>query len=68
MKNPETVERAYSGIISCRGREIMLNVRILSPPWNRNKNDWMDVNQNWHHPIFFSRRKGHNFRTLGNFY
>ena len=45
MKNPETVERAYSmASYPAEGREIMLNVRIATPPWDRNKNAWMDVN------------------------
>jgi Na+-transporting NADH:ubiquinone oxidoreductase subunit F len=45
MNNPETVERAYSmASFPAEGREIMLNVRIASPPWDRAKNGWMDVN------------------------
>ena len=45
MKNPETVERAYSmASYPAEGREIMLNVRIATPPWDRVKNGWMDVN------------------------
>ena len=45
MKNPETVERAYSmASYPAEGKEIMLNVRIATPPWDRNKNGWMDVN------------------------
>ncbi len=45
MKNTETVERAYSmASYPAEGREIMLNVRIATPPWDRNKNGWMDVN------------------------
>ncbi len=45
MNNPETVERAYSmASFPAEGREVMLNVRIASPPWDRAKNGWMDVN------------------------
>jgi len=45
MKNPELVERAYSmASFPAEGRQIMLNVRIASPPWDRAKNGWMDVN------------------------
>jgi len=45
MKNPELVERAYSmASFPAEGREIMLNVRIATPPWDRAKNGWMDVN------------------------
>ena len=39
MKNDETVERAYSmASYPAEGREIMLNVRIATPPWDRAKN------------------------------
>src|SRR5690606_19768062 len=42
MKNPETVERAYSmASYPAEGREIMLNVRVATPPWDRSKNGWM---------------------------
>ena len=45
MKNPETVERAYSmASFPAEGREIMLNVRGATPPWDRNKNNWADLN------------------------
>src|SRR5690606_38052592 len=38
MKNNETVERAYSmASYPAEGREIMLNVRIATPPWDRAK-------------------------------
>ena len=43
MKNSETVERAYSmASYPAEGREIMLNVRIATPPWDRAKTvGWM---------------------------
>ncbi len=45
MKNTETVERAYSmASYPAEGREIMLNVRIATPPFDREKGGWMDVN------------------------
>ncbi|MEP1095076.1 MAG: NADH:ubiquinone reductase (Na(+)-transporting) subunit F [Cyclobacteriaceae bacterium] len=45
MKNDEPVERAYSmASYPAEGREIMLNVRIATPPFDRAKNGWMDVN------------------------
>ena len=45
MKNSETVERAYSmASYPAEGRDIMLNVRIATPPWDRDKNSWMEVN------------------------
>ncbi len=45
MKNEETVERAYSmASYPAEGRRIMLNVRIATPPFDRAKGGWMDVN------------------------
>jgi Na+-transporting NADH:ubiquinone oxidoreductase subunit F len=45
MKNDEEVTRAYSmASYPAEGRRIMLNVRIATPPWDRSKNKWMDVN------------------------
>jgi len=45
MKNKEVVERAYSmASYPAEGREIMLNVRIATPPFDRAKGDWMSVN------------------------
>ncbi|MBT7528385.1 MAG: 2Fe-2S iron-sulfur cluster binding domain-containing protein, partial [Flavobacteriaceae bacterium] len=45
MKNDEDVVRAYSmASYPAEGKEIMLNVRIATPPWDRSKNGWMDVN------------------------
>ncbi len=39
MKNPELVERAYSmASFPAEGKEIMLNVRIATPPFDRAKN------------------------------
>ncbi len=59
MKNPETVERAYSmASYPAEGREIMLNVRIATPPWDRAKNDWMDVNPGVASSYIFSLKKG----------
>ena len=59
MKNPETVERAYSmASYPAEGREIMLNVRIATPPWDRAKNGWMDVNPGIASSYIFSRKTG----------
>ena len=41
MKNSDDVERAYSmASYPAEGRNIMLNVRIATPPWDRAKNGW----------------------------
>jgi len=59
MKNPETVERAYSmASYPAEGREIMLNVRIATPPWDRANNGWMAVNPGIASSYIFSRKKG----------
>jgi Na+-transporting NADH:ubiquinone oxidoreductase subunit F len=45
MKNPEPIFRAYSmANHPAEGNIIMLNIRIATPPWDRAKNKWMDVN------------------------
>ena len=45
MKNEESVERAYSmASYPAEGRRVMLNVRIATPPFDREKGGWMDVN------------------------
>jgi len=59
MKNTETVERAYSmASYPAEGREIMLNVRVATPPFDRAKNGWMDVNPGIASSYIFSRKKG----------
>ncbi|MAN27857.1 MULTISPECIES: NADH:ubiquinone reductase (Na(+)-transporting) subunit F [Mesonia] len=59
MKNPETVERAYSmASYPAEGREVMLNVRIATPPFDRAKGGWMDVNPGIASSYIFSRKKG----------
>jgi len=59
MKNPEIVERAYSmASYPAEGREVMLNVRIATPPFDRAKNGWMDVNPGIASSYIFSRKKG----------
>ncbi|RKS43437.1 Na+-transporting NADH:ubiquinone oxidoreductase subunit F [Gillisia mitskevichiae] len=59
MKNTETVERAYSmASYPAEGREIMLNVRVATPPFDRAKNGWMDVNPGIASSYIFSRKEG----------
>lgn len=59
MKNPETVERAYSmASFPAEGRDVMLNVRIATPPWDRAKNGWMDVNPGIASSYIFNLKEG----------
>ena len=45
MVNPEPIFRAYSmANHPAEGNIVMLNIRIATPPWDRAKNDWMNVN------------------------
>jgi Na+-transporting NADH:ubiquinone oxidoreductase subunit F len=59
MKNPETIERAYSmASYPAEGREIMLNVRIATPPFDRAKGGWMDVNPGVASSYIFNLKEG----------
>jgi Na+-transporting NADH:ubiquinone oxidoreductase subunit F len=66
MKNNEVVERAYSmASYPAEGREIMLNVRIATPPWDRAKNQWMAVNPGIASSYIFSRKEGDKVTISG---
>jgi len=68
MKNPETVERAYSmASYPAEGREIMLNVRIATPPWDRAKNQWMQVNPGIASSYIFALKPGDEVTISGPF-
>lgn len=66
MKNTEEVERAYSmASYPAEGKEIMLNVRIATPAWDRNKNAWMNVNPGIASSYIFSRKPGDKVTISG---
>lgn len=66
MTNSETVERAYSmASYPAEGREIMLNVRIATPPWDRSKNGWMDVNPGVASSYIFAQKPGDKVTISG---
>jgi len=66
MKNSETVERAYSmASYPAEGRDIMLNVRIATPPWDRAKNDWMAVNPGIASSYIFNLKEGDKVTISG---
>ena len=59
MKNTDDVERAYSmASYPAEGRNIMLNVRIATPPWDRAKNSWASVNPGIASSYIFSKKAG----------
>ncbi len=66
MKNTETVERAYSmASYPAEGREIMLNVRVATPPWDRSKNGWMNVNPGIASSYIFAKKPGDKVTISG---
>ena len=66
MKNDEAVERAYSmASYPAEGREIMLNVRIATPPFDREKGGWMDVNPGIASSYIFNQKKGDKVTISG---
>lgn len=59
MKNEEEVIRAYSmASYPAEGREIMLNVRIAAPPFDRAKGTWADINPGIASSYIFNLKKG----------
>ena len=59
MTNNEEVIRAYSmASYPAEGRKIMLNVRIATPPWDRAKNAWMNVNPGVASSYIFNLKPG----------
>ncbi|MEZ4722679.1 MAG: NADH:ubiquinone reductase (Na(+)-transporting) subunit F [Flavobacteriales bacterium] len=66
MKNTELVERAYSmASYPAEGREIMLNVRVATPPWDRANNKWMDVNPGIASSFIFAQKPGDKVTISG---
>jgi Na+-transporting NADH:ubiquinone oxidoreductase subunit F len=66
MKNTETVERAYSmASYPAEGRKIMLNVRVATPPFDRAKGGWMDVNPGVASSYIFNQKPGDKVTISG---
>jgi len=66
MKNNELVERAYSmASYPAEGRKIMLNVRVATPPFDRAKNGWMDVNPGIASSYIFNQKIGDKVTISG---
>lgn len=66
MKNPEPIYRAYSmANHPAEGNIIMLNIRIATPPWDRVKGQFMDVNPGICSSFVFSRKPGDKVMISG---
>jgi len=66
MKNSETIERAYSmASYPAEGTQVMLNVRIATPPWDGKKNNWMTVNPGIASSYIFSKKPGDTVTISG---
>ena len=66
MKNDEPIFRAYSmANHPAEGNIIMLNIRIATPPWDRAKNAFMDVNPGICSSYVFTRNPGDKVTISG---
>jgi Na+-transporting NADH:ubiquinone oxidoreductase subunit F len=66
MKNDEEVFRAYSmANHPAEGNRIKLTIRIATPPWDRAKNGWMDVNPGLCSSYIFSKKPGDKVTISG---
>jgi len=66
MKNPEPIYRAYSmANHPAEGNIVMLNIRIATPPWDRAKNQFMNVNPGICSSYIFSRKPGDKVMVSG---
>lgn len=66
MKNDEPIFRAYSmANHPAEGNIVMLNIRIATPPWDRSKNKWMEVNPGICSSYVFSRKPGDKVTISG---
>ena len=66
MKNDEPIFRAYSmANHPAEGNIVMLTIRIATPPWDRGKNAWMDVNPGICSSYVFSRKVGDKVTISG---
>ncbi len=66
MVNDEPIFRAYSmANHPAEGNIIMLNIRIATPPWDRAKNGWMDVNPGICSSFVFNAKPGDKVTISG---
>jgi Na+-transporting NADH:ubiquinone oxidoreductase subunit F len=68
MFNPEPTYRAYSmANHPAEGNMVMLNVRIATPPFDRMKGGWVDVNPGICSSYLFTRKPGDQVMVSGPF-
>lgn len=66
MKNPEEITRAYSmANHPAEGNIVMLNIRIATPPWDRKKGGFMNVNPGICSSYIFSLKPGDKITISG---
>jgi len=66
MKNPGPIFRAYSmANHPAEGNIIMLNIRIATPPWDRAKNRFVNVNPGICSSYIFARKPGDKVTISG---
>ncbi|MCY4418897.1 MAG: NADH:ubiquinone reductase (Na(+)-transporting) subunit F [Cytophagales bacterium] len=66
MSNDEPVFRAYSmANHPAEGNIVMLNIRIATPPWDRQRNDWQSVSPGKCSSFVFSRKGGDKVSLSG---
>ena len=68
INNKEETYRAYSmANHPGEGNIVMLNIRIATPPWDRAKNDWLNVPPGVCSSYIFSRKPGDKVTVSGPF-
>ena len=68
MKNPEPIFRAYSmANHPAEGNIIMLNIRLATPPFDRQAGKFMDLNPGICSSFVFSRKPGDKITIAGPF-
>ncbi|MBM56120.1 MAG: NADH:ubiquinone reductase (Na(+)-transporting) subunit F [Euryarchaeota archaeon] len=66
MVNEEPIVRAYSmANHPAEGNIVMLNIRVATPPWDRERNDWMQVNPGVCSSYVFDQKPGDKVMISG---
>lgn len=66
MINDEPIVRAYSmANHPAEGNIVMLNIRVATPPWDRERNDWMQVNPGVCSSYVFDQKPGDKVMISG---